>query len=337
MPKTDVTDDRSLSRLQGIDFREHANQNTAHDACNVRLDHTSRLVPYPRPTKLRRGSFTFACESKNPALEEFDLDLDPYFGAPAITSVAKGSDGISIVLSGSHLANCSVILSDEDGNCVFSDQDFSISFSNGDLVLDIRPSSFSEFDTITITNSYGSSSSSAEITGRNNIVCFGSSKNDCLFKMGVDPETLCFTIWGRNSDGSFSVVYSKIDSAAKTWKEDASSFIYTDYLNISASESQKWLFIPEGFLNSDLNLKLVSGYDLSAFGSAYPFVGFGSASGTATLPSDYHEILSEYTFGQFSTYRLYAPYGEHKLLLQMKSDSASNNYDITLQEWEYTS
>lgn len=334
MPKTDVVDDRAYQRLQGIDFREHADQNVAHDCLNLRLNSASRMVNFAAPTKIKDGSFIFACESKSPALEEFDLDLSDYESAPEITYIVSGDDGTSVKVGGVGLKNCTAVLYDDDGHCLESGLDFSISVSGSNLIIDIYPAEFTKFSRLALFNVYGAASAKAELTGLNNVLFFGSEEAP-LFKMGIDPSTLEFTIWAKQG-GRWNVVWSKSDSSAKKWIEDIDREVYVDYFNLSASEAQKWVFVPEGSTDAWLNLKFMTGSNVEAIAQGESFTGFGPASGSAAAPSEYHETLTEYAFGKFGTYRLYAPYGEHKLLLQMKSDSTTNVYDLTLQAWEIT-
>ena len=60
---------------------------------------------------------------------------------------------------------------------------------------------------------------------------------------------------------------------------------------------------------------------------------WGNAGGDFD-PYEVVEPTAEYTFGTFETYRLRAT-GDNSLILEIKSDSNTNNYDITLTEWKY--
>lgn len=342
MPKTDVTEERGLSRLQGIDLREHTDQNVAHDCVNLRLDNASRLVPYPRPTKVRTGVFTFACESKDPSLQEFDFSLDGYFGKPTITNQVTEADGTKTKLSGTNLKLIDkVILVAEDGDCVESGQDFGYEVdSDGNLILDVYFSSYGNFAKIILVNSYGTYTTDVDIVDRTSVTLYLGGGNTKTFKMGVDNESLDFCIW-QKVGANWQVVAAYGSPSANPWIEGAERKDKREYLCISGNESQKWVLAVRGASDQDRSLKLgfyegdpssnpsdlANAIFVQSWGGTYGF--------DPSWSGEYEEFLTEYRFGTFGTYRLYAPYGEHKIFLQMKSNSETDNYDITLTEWNY--
>ena len=331
MPKTDVKDDRSLSRLQGIDLREHSHQNVALDCVNLRLNNASRLVPYPRPTKVKSGSFTFACESKNPALQEFDFSLDGFFGLPSIATQVKDSDGEKTKLTGTNLRLVEKI--------VLVGQDFGFEVdSDGNLVLDVYFSTYGNFEKVILINSYGTYTANVDITERlNNVLYFGNT-----FKMGIDNQTLAFCIWKHSQTYGWQRVASWKNLSAVPWIESADLKDSRDYFAISEGTSF-FGFVPS---LSDTNQSLILAYTNTIPNSLGEFymnktdiADFGVA--TTGYTPDYSQAWAstyqEYRFGQYGSYRLYAYANESgiHLALQSKTDYTSDVYDITLQEWTY--
>lgn len=340
MPKTDVTEERGLSRLQGIDLREHADQNVAHDCVNLRLDNASRLVPYPRPTKVKSGSFTFACESKDPALQEFDFSLAGYFGAPTVTTQETYSGGTMTKINGTNLGSVNkIILVAEDGTCLESGQDFYYDYSGTSLLLNVYWSEYAKFESVVLYTPYGVLTFAVDVTVRTSKTLYLGGADSKTFKVGVDSVTHELCVW-QKANGKWEKVASYGSPSAKPWVEGAELKDEREYLSVSASEGQKWVFAVRGSNPNERGLKLgfYAGFPsaVSDLANAVNVQSWGAtASAEPTWSGDYVEEITEYRLGSLETYRFYAPYGEHKIYLQMKSDSNTNNYDITLMEWDY--
>lgn len=337
MPKTDVKDDRSLSRLQGIDLREHSNQNVALDCVNLRLNNASRLVPYPRPTKVKSGSFTFACESKNPALQEFDFSLDGFFGKPTISTQVKDSDGEKTKLTGTNLRLVEkIVLVSEDGTCIESGQDFGYETdSDGNLILDVYFSTYGNFEKVILINSYGTYTANVDITEKlNNVLYFGNT-----FKVGIDNQTLEFCIWKHSQTSGWQKVAGWKNLSATPWIESADRKVNVDFFAIQ-DEHGAFAFIPNpSTTNQPLYLIYNAnpeGLDwLGVLSSGTPIQEFGNA--TTGYSPDFNTPFAayegRYDFGEYGSYRLQISNGTLKLL--SKTDYTSDVYDITLQEWSY--
>lgn len=338
MPKTDVKDDRSLSRLQGIDLREHSNQNVALDCVNLRLNNASRLVPYPRPTKVKSGSFTFACESKNPALQEFDFSLDGFFGLPSIATQVKDSDGEKTKLTGANLRLVEkIVLVSEDGTCIESGQDFGYETdSDGNLILDVYFSSYGNFEKVILINSYGTYTANVDITERlNNVLYFGNT-----FKVGIDNQTLEFCIWKHSQTSGWQKVAGWKNLSATPWIESADLKVNVDFFAIQDS-NHAYAFMPSV---SDTNQALELRYsfnadtlntwaDFGAFSADIQNFGYAATGYSPDRSAPFQATEFRYDFGQYASYRLLIT--ENTLKLLSKTDYTSDVYDITLQEWSY--
>lgn len=330
MPKTDVTEERGLSRLQGIDLREHADQNTAHDCVNLRLDNASRLTNYPRPTKVRSGVFTFACESKNPSLQEFDFALDGYFGSPTVTTQETYSGGTMTKINGTNLGSVyKVLLIAEDGTCLESGQDFYYDYSGTSLLLNVYWSEYAKYESGVLYTPYGVLTFTVDITVRTSKTLYIGNR----YKLGVDSESLEFCIWQR-SGTKWTKLAAYGSPSATPWIEGAElKDERTDGICLSFSGEPCWAFFAVGS-----NLAL--GYASQFWGEWGQLVvntngvqTWGNASGTFD-PYEAVDTATTYTFGTFETYRLRATNG-NSLILEMKSNSETNTYDITLNEWHY--
>ena len=328
MPKTDVTEERGLSRLQGIDLREHADQNTAHDCVNLRLDNASRLTNYPRPTKVRSGVFTFACESKNPSLQEFDFALDGYFGSPTVTTQETYSGGTQTKINGTNLGSVyKVLLIAEDGTCLESGQDFYYDYSGTSLILNIYWSEYAKYESGVLYTPYGVLTFTVDITVRTSKTLYIGNR----YKMGVDSVSLEFCIWQR-SGTKWTKLAAYGSPSASTWTEGA-ELKDEQASGLCLASGYFWLF---SSAESCLSLKFADNY-WGEWGQLIINSSFvqqwGNASGTLE-PSEVVEPVEKYTFGTFETYRLRAT-GNNSLVLEMKSDSTTSTYDITLTEWHY--
>jgi len=329
MPKTDVTEERGLSRLQGIDLREHAHQNTAHDCVNLRLDNASRLSNYFRPTKVKSGSYSFACESKDPSLHEFDYALDGCLGTITVTGQSGFDDNKKVKIKGSHLQLVDkVILVSEDGTAIESGQDFGYYLDGGDIVLEIYLSEYSKFETLILRNAYGIYSVAVEIGEKTNKVLIIGNR----YKLGVDNETLEFCIW-QKSGSSWIKLAAYGSPSATPWIEGAELKDEQTSGLCFASGGYYWSFTSA---ETALSLKIADTY-WGEWGQMIVNSSFVQQWGTASGEFDYTEVVEpveKYTFGTFETYRLRAT-GNNSLVLEMKSDSTTNTYDITLMEWHY--
>lgn len=337
MPKTDINDDRSLRRLQGIDLRESADSNTAFDCVNIHLNNGSRMTNFPPPTKVASGAYTFACESKDPSGTEFTLSLNGHFGAPAVTGQYSHSDGLQTRLAGSNLVgNTTVILTDEDGHCLISGLDFDISRYNDDLVLDILWSDYANYEKVVIKNAYGWASFDVDVVERlNNVLYFGNT-----FKVGIDNQTLSFCIWKHSQSNGWERIQSWKNNSAKQWTESANRKVNVDFFALQDS-NHAYAFMPS---TSTTNQALTLRYSFNAdsldtwerfMNFSLPIQSFGNATTgyTPEWQSAFQATEFRYDFGQYASYRLLIDGSTLKLL--SKSDYESDEYDTTLQEWTY--
>lgn len=330
MPRTDIDDNRSLSRLQGIDLREHGDSNTALDCVNVHLNNASRLANFPPPTKVKSGVYYFACESKNPAAQEFELSLNGNFGSPAITNQESFSGGQQVKLTGSNLiGNTLVILVDGNGHCLESGLDFELSKDGDSLVLDILWSDYANYEKVVVKNAYGWATFDVDVEVRTNKTLYIGGR----YKLGIDNQTRDFCIWQR-SGSSWIKLAAYGSPTATPWIEGAElKDEQTDGICLTYSGEPCWAFFAAGG-----NLAL--GYASQYYGEwgqlAVNTDGvqtWGNASGEFD-PREAVDTTTAYTFGTFETYRLRAT-GDNSLVLEMKSNSETDNYDITLTEWHY--
>ena len=330
MPKTDVTEERGLSRLQGIDLREHAHQNTAHDCVNLRLDNASRLSNYFRPTKVKSGSYSFACESKDPSLHEFDYALDGCLGTITVTGQVSFDDGKKVKIKGTHLQLVDkIILVSEDGTAIESGQDFGYYLDGDDIVLEIYLSEYSKFETLILRNAYGIYSVAVEIGEKTSKTLIIGNR----YKMGVNNETNEFCIWQR-SGSKWAILASYGSPSATPWIEGAElKDERTDGICLSYYGEPCWVFFAVAG-------SLALGYASQYWGEWGQLVvntegiqTWGNGGGDFD-PYEVVEPTTEYTFGTFETYRLRVV-NSNNLILEMKSDSTTSNYDITLNEWHY--
>lgn len=335
MPKTDVTEERGLSRLQGIDLREHADQNVAHDCVNLRLDNASRITNYFRPTKVKSGSFTFACESKNPSLQEFDFSLDGYFGIPSVTAQTSEADGTKVKISGTNLKLIDkIVLENSDGTVVVSGQDFGYEVnSNGDLILDVYFSSYGSFEKLILVNSYGTYTINVDITERdNNILVFGNT-----FKMGIDSSSLEFCIWKYSQSlQKWEVISAWQNLSAESWTESADREVNVEFFAVQ-DEHGAFSFVPSfNTTNQSLNLTYYEGvpdtWQTAAFADMVQIFGYATTGYSADFSTPFAAYEGRYNFGKYDSYRLVINNGT--LALQQRDTLEGDTY-TTLQEWTY--
>lgn len=337
MPRTDINDDRSLSRLQGIDLREHGDSNTALDCVNVHLNNASRMTNFPPPTKVKSGAYYFACESKNPAAQEFELSLNGNFGVPAITNQESFNDGQQVKLTGNNLVgNTLVLLIDEDGHCLESGLDFELSKDGDALVLDMLWSDYGEYEKIVVKNAYGWATFDVDVVERlNNVLYFGNT-----FKVGIDNQTLEFCIWKHSQTNGWQKVANWKNESATPWAESANRKVNVDFFAVQDS-NHAYAFVPSV---STTNQALELRYSFSAdsldtwerfMNFSLPIQSFGYAT-TGYSPdrsAPFQATEFRYDFGQYGSYRLQIT--ENTLKLLSKTDYTSDVYDTTLQEWSY--
>ena len=93
MPRTDALDSQGHHNLMGIDLRKNANQNTALDAFNVRVDSAQLFVNrlMPRLYKDKSQKHMFACEARNLSGVDFDYDFTADEESPSILSAGASS------------------------------------------------------------------------------------------------------------------------------------------------------------------------------------------------------------------------------------------------------
>lgn len=340
MPKTDITDERSLSRLQGIDLREHADQNVALDCVNLRLDNASRLTNYPRPTKVKAGSFSFACESKNPSLQEFWFSLDGYLGSPTIGTQVSYSGGVQTKLTGTNLGAVNkILLVKEDGTTIQSGQDFSYDFSGTELILDVYWSEYANYEKVYLFSPYGVLSFNVDVTVReNNVLYFGTSDNKA-FKMGIDTNTLEFCIWKHSQTNGWEKIQSWKNTSAETWVESADLKVNVEFFAIQ-DEYGAFAFMPSFYQTTNQPLWLVYksgdsfGDWLSFAASGTQIQEFGNAT-TGYTPDWYSPFAAyegRYNFGKYDSYRLVINNG---ILSLQQRDTLEGDTYTTLQEWTY--
>lgn len=341
MPRTDIDDNRSLSRLQGIDLREHGDSNTALDCVNVHLNNASRLTNFPPPTKVRSGAYTFACESKDPAGQEFTLNIDGSIGTPGITFQEAYNNGQQVKLTGANLqGNCQVILVNEDGHCLESGLDFNVfAGPDGSLILDLLWSEYGSFTTVVVRNAYGSTSVAVDVTVRENNVLYFSGGS---FKMGIDPKSLALCIWQKKS-GAWQKIIGWFDTGMRPWIESAERRVDVECMDFTDGVGHWSLFV-NGATTSSLSLRL--GHciapevtSISQLVTASIFEeAWGLTSGRFIDPSVEYTHQTSYAFGKYDSYRLYFSVGAEGvcLALQGKSDYTQPTYDITFRQWSFS-
>lgn len=167
MPRTDSLDHQGLHNIKGIDLRKNADQNTALDAVNVRLNSRQIFVNRFMPAlyKDRIDKHMFGCEARNLSGADFDYDISED-GAPPVVDSSDSSipkdyeKDFSFRLVGSGLAIASHLMVASSKGIKVGNADFSYIFNKEEIngkktdtfLLSIVPESGSK---ITVLSPYG--------------------------------------------------------------------------------------------------------------------------------------------------------------------------------------
>lgn len=107
MPRTDSLDPQSHHNLAGIDLRKNADQNTALDALNVRVDSAQLFVNrfMPKLYKDKSRKYLFACEAHALSGVDYDFDFTYDENPPIVTEFS--TSGIPSRLKKNYLCSLS--------------------------------------------------------------------------------------------------------------------------------------------------------------------------------------------------------------------------------------
>lgn len=167
MPKTDVNDNRAMHNLQGIDLRKNAESNSAEDMVNVWFNSEHYFTNRPMPSLYTanqityNGSYKFACECKNLAGSEVEIDITSAEAKPSVTGKQDATDESGeIWLTGNNLETVRQILwlDTENGGCLVSGVDFTFYYDReNDRIAIVMKDDFdySLYDYFVLISPYG--------------------------------------------------------------------------------------------------------------------------------------------------------------------------------------
>lgn len=167
MPRQDIFDNRALHNLRGIDLRKNADSNSAEDMVNVWVNpehlFTNRPMPslYTADEVTYNGSYKFACESKNLAGSEVEIDITSAEAKPAVTDKQEATDESGeIWLTGRNLETVRQMLwlDTENGGCLVSGVDFTFYYDrdNDRLAVVLKDDfDYSPYDYFVLISPYG--------------------------------------------------------------------------------------------------------------------------------------------------------------------------------------
>lgn len=226
MPRQDVNDNRGMRNLQGIDLRKNADSNSAEDMVNVWINSehyfTNRPMPdvYTVGQTAYSGSYKFACECKNLAGSEVEIDISSAEGVPSVSDVQEATDESGdIWISGSNLETVrEVFWCSPDGGVLISGTDFSyyydrehdrlaICYKEGKEDLDT-----SAYTYFVLISPYGQVST--QYLGQIADYCFG-SKNEYRLRTFVKGGKSFLAIEAKQDDGSYAMIERWVDADAK--------------------------------------------------------------------------------------------------------------------------
>ena len=167
MPRQDIFDNRVLHNLQGIDLRKNADSNSAEDMVNVWVSPEGYFTNRPMPSLYAAGqttyddSYKFACESKNLAGSEVEIDITSAEAKPSVSASQDATDTSGeIWLTGNNLETVRQILwiDTENNGCLVSGVDFTFYYDrehNRIAIVQKPDFDYSLYDYFVLISPYG--------------------------------------------------------------------------------------------------------------------------------------------------------------------------------------
>lgn len=167
MPRQDVFDNRALRNLKGIDLRKNADSNSAEDMVNVWINPQNLFTNRPMPSLYQVGetiyntAYKFACECKNLAGSEVEIDITSAETKPTVTGKQEATDESGeIWILGTNLETVRTILwiDSDNGGVLVSGVDFSFYYDreNNRLAIVLKEDmDYSSYDHFTLITPYG--------------------------------------------------------------------------------------------------------------------------------------------------------------------------------------
>lgn len=167
MPRQDIFDNRSLRNLRGIDLRKNADSNSAEDMVNVWINPENLFTNRPMPSLYKAGGTTFsdaykfACECKNLAGSEVEIDITSAEAKPSVSASQESTDESGeIWLTGRNLETVRQILwlDTENGGCLVSGVDFTFYYDreNDRIAIVLKDDfDYSLYDYFVLISPYG--------------------------------------------------------------------------------------------------------------------------------------------------------------------------------------
>ena len=306
MPRQDVNDNRGMHNLQGIDLRKNADSNSAEDMVNVWINSQHYFTNRPMPDVYTvgqttfGGSYRFACECKNLAGSEVEIDISSAEGVPTVSEVKEATDESGdIWILGSNLETVREILwCSPEGGVLISGTDFSFYYDreNNRLAVcykegkeDLDTSAYTYF---VLISPYGQVST--QYAGQIADYCFG-SKNEYRLRTFVKGGLSFLTIEAKADNGSYVMIERWVDASAKV-DPDAKHYtisIGSGSLTFNAAMSNTRAVFATETVDDALVLKLTySG------GTAQTWSG--AASRDESVPQNSIEIPGDFMLGDGS-------------------------------------
>lgn len=167
MPRQDIFDNRSLRNLRGIDLRKNADSNSAEDMVNVWINPENLFTNRPMPSLYKvgqttfNGNYKFACECKNLAGSEVEIDITSAEAKPSVSASQESADESGeIWLTGNNLETVRQMLwlDSESGGCLTSGSDFTFYYDreNDRIAIVLKDDfDYSLYDYFVLISPYG--------------------------------------------------------------------------------------------------------------------------------------------------------------------------------------
>ena len=227
MPRQDIFDNRVLHNLRGIDLRKNADSNSAEDMVNVWVNPEHLFTNRPMPSLYKvgqttfNGNYKFACECKNLAGSEVEIDISSAESLPVASGVQEATDDTGEVwILGSNLETVREVLwVSEEGGVLVGGTDFSFYYDrkNDRLVIGYLEGKedldTSDYDYFVLISPYGQTST--QYVGMIPDYYFG-SKDEYRLRTYVSTDGYgVLEVAAKKDDGSYQRIERWVDYATR--------------------------------------------------------------------------------------------------------------------------